>query len=963
MASDSLGWVYQFWQSEQKSAVNNSGSKIGADELPAVTQLFTEDYMVDFLLDNTLGAWHAGKVLNRNKELAETARDETELRAAVSLPGIPWTYLRFVRGEDKIWRPAAGVFDGWPEAAKDLKCLDPCMGSGHFIVAMFERLVALRMAEESVDQRAAVHAAISENLFGLEIDPRCTQIAAFNLAFAAWRRVGHGPLPAMNLACSGLGPNAKKDDWVKLGKGADKLQRGMGQLHQLFEKAPLLGSLINPRATKGDLLLAEFHELQPLLEKAMMQEAKDETAREMTVTARGIAKAAEILAGKFVLVATNVPYLGRGKQSEMLRVHCDHAHAAAKADLATCFVERCIDFCLPAGSVSLVTPQNWWFLGSYKTLRDRLLREHAFNFIVTLGEEAWQSFGDRGPVAALNVVSSVGPTAGHIMAGLDALPKPTIAEKTIELREGPVTLLAQKGQHENPDHRIMVDDPISGPLLYRYAESYQGVSPADFPHYGRSFWEISGGTKWRFWQSTVEETSSYGGRSLALWWNDDLREAVRSGQAYIRGDKAWNKRGVACRQMRNLSCTLYTGEAFDTNTAVIVPRDEADLPAVWAFCSSSEFRTTVRRIDKKVNVTNASFVKVPFDAARWQEVATQKYPNGLPRPFSADATQWLFGGHPKSSDQPLQVATARLLGYKWPRQTGSSFADSPAVGPDGLEKFASDDGIVSMPSVRGEEPAAERLRKLLAAAYAPEWNPQAELGLIRATGSKAGDFDEWLRDDFFAQHCDVFHQRPFVWHVWDGLKNGFHALVSYHKLAAPNGEGRQTLEKLIYSYLGDWIDRQRADQRNNVEGSDLRLAAAEHLKKELERILEGEPPCDIFVRWKPLSQQPVGWDPDIDDGVRINIRPFMTTKTLNPRSNDASIFRSTPNVKWDKDRGKEPQRSRENFPWFWGWDETTEDFSGRDEFDGNRWNDLHYSRQFKAQARGKPAKRDDGCNR
>ncbi|MCX6892690.1 MAG: hypothetical protein NTX51_14405, partial [Verrucomicrobia bacterium] len=215
-ASDSLGWVYQFWQAKKKEAVNASGVKIGADELPSVTQLFTEDYMVDFLLDNTLGAWHAGKVLAANPKLAENARSEDELRQAVALPGCPWKYLRFIKGKDGKWTPAAGTFDGWPKSAAALRVLDPCMGSGHFVVAMFERLVALRLAEEKLDEATAVAAVIRDNLFGLEIDPRCTQIGAFNLALAAWRRVGHCKLPAMNLACSGLAPNTREADWLAI---------------------------------------------------------------------------------------------------------------------------------------------------------------------------------------------------------------------------------------------------------------------------------------------------------------------------------------------------------------------------------------------------------------------------------------------------------------------------------------------------------------------------------------------------------------------------------------------------------------------------------------------------------------------------------------------------------------------------------------------------------------------------
>ena len=98
-----------------------------------------------------------------------------------------------------------------------------------------------------------------------------------------------------------------------------------------------------------------------------------------------------------------------------------------------------------------------------------------------------------------------------------------------------------------------------------------------------------------------------------------------------------------------------------------------------------------------------------------------------------------------------------------------------------------------------------------------------------------------------------------------------------------NGEGRRTLEKLIYSYLGDWIDRQRSPtQKAGVEGADApaRCSCQTSLRSELAKILEGEPPYDIFVRWKPLHEQPLGWDPDINDGVRMNIRPFMTSRPL-----------------------------------------------------------------------------------
>ncbi len=113
-------------------------------------------------------------------------------------------------------------------------------------------------------------------------------------------------------------------------------------------------------------------------------------------------------------------------------------------------------------------------------------------------------------------------------------------------------------------------------------------------------------------------------------------------------------------------------------------------------------------------------------------------------------------------------------------------------------------------------------------------------------------------------------------------------------------------------------------------GAEERLAAAFELRKRLAAILEGEPPHDLFIRWKPIEAQPVGWEPDADDGVRLNLRPFLAADLPGGRKG-AGILRSKPNVHWRKDRGRGPIREQERFPWFW-----------RDGgFTGERVNDVH----------------------
>ena len=1043
-AGDALGWTYQFWQAERKDAVNRSGAKIGADELPAVTQLFTEPYMVGFLLHNTLGAWRAGRLLAARADLAAAAPDEAALRRAVRLEaagGYDFAWLRFVRDARDgdaaerpagPWYPAAGAFEGWPQRAAELRILDPCCGSGHFLVEAFELLVRLRMDEERIALDDAIRAVLRDNLFGLEIDPRCTQIAAFNLALAAWRLAGRPiELPPLNLACSGLAPHAALGEWIALAEDAaaaggmpanrdllgvgdtllsGPLRNSLTALHDLFEQAPELGSLIDPRAAERRVFQADLESTRETLADALAhQPGSDETA-ERSVAAQGMARAAELLAERYTLVVTNVPYLARGKQSDVLKTFAAGRHADAKADLATLFVSRSFDWLAPHGAQAVVTPQNWLFLTSYHKLRERLLQDRTWNLVARLGEHAFEDPQAAGAFPALNVLSADCPAPGWRMAGLDvSAPRGQrpirAAEKAALLRRVGVASTSQHEQLQNPDAHIVLEPHGHTAILGGHATCLAGILNGDSPRFRRVFWEFpSLPDEWVFQQSTVRSTVTFGGRTGAIYFdevNGHLREnaLIRRRQLHDsdqRGNAAWHKWGVGISQMHSLPVTIYTGEKFDSSTAIVFSENQELTSAIWAFCSDTSFAERVRRINQKVSVENGYFEKLPFDRDHWQKVAAEKYPNGLPEPYSDDPTQWIFHGHPcgsvgwdeetkrtahgpwRTDPAVLQIAVARLAGYRWPAEHDPEMRLAGEMRTwvercRALNEFADPDGIVCLPPVGGEPAAADRLRRLLAAAYGADWSAATERRLLAATAGDAPPADSleaWLRDRFFAEHCKQFRHRPFVWHVWDGRRDGFGALVHYHRLAGPDGAGRRTLEALTYSYLGDWVARQEADQRDGKEGADGRLAAALDLQQQLERILEGEPTCDLFVRWKPLAAQPIGWTPDLNDGVRVNLRPFLSAEIARGGRAGAGVLRWKPNVAWGKDRGKEPAslRPREEYPWFWrcpgaGTVDERTDFTGGDEFDGNRWNNLHYTNAVKRGARATAEPETDGQER
>jgi len=1010
-ASDSLGWVYQFWQAKKKDEVNASEVKIGARELPAVTQLFTEPYMVSFLLDNSLGAWFvrqqtkrvvSGQLSDFSKRAIEklkNAESEEELREFFSLPGVPLSYLRFVKTghctlttdnssvfDGEHWMPAAGWFDGWPDNLSELKTLDPCCGSGHFLVAAFLMLVPMRMERDGLSAKDSVDSVLRENIHGLELDQRCVELAAFALALTAWKYPnagGYRVLPELNVACSGLSVSVAKEEWKQLGLGKKNLTIALDWMHDTFKDAPVLGSLLNPAKTDAAKLV-QWDELSSALEQALKQEQSEEQ-QEAAVVAQGLAKAATLLAGRYQWVITNVPYLARGKHNEPLRDFCERHYPEAKNDLATVFLDRCLELCGQGGTSSIVLPQNWLFLTSYKKFREKLLKNDTWHLIARLGPGAFETISGEVVKAILISLSRGNSTKesgglsacdaqaglfgdvndGNLIRGVDVSEPRTASEKAAQLLTGEIKSVEQSMQLDNPDARVVFAEGGYEAFLGDHCTCIEGISTGDIPRYVMFFWDINAQNKdWVPFIQNVTKSTFYSGCSEFIRWEFGKGALHNSPTAHnfpsenMNGYHVLGNKGIRITQMGRLPVTLYGGEVFGKNGGTLVLQSNDHLPAVWAFCESTEYGELVREIDQSMAVTVGSMIKVPFDLDHWTKVAEEKYPNGLPKPYTDDPTQWIFHGHPcgsviwdedkkrtthgplRTDDSVLHVAVARLLGYRWPAEldTSMELADEQREWVkrcEALAGYADDDGIVCIPPVRGEASASDRLLNLLAAAYGYAWSNDTLTALLKSADHAGKTLETWLREKFFTQHCKLFQHRPFIWHIWDGLADGFAALVNYHKLDA------KLLETLIYTYLGDWISRQKQDLSacdaqagiaSHVDGAQERLAAAEALKKKLELILEGEAPYDIFVRWKPLEKQPIGWDPDLNDGVRLNIRPFLTVPDVGKKG--AGVLRDKPNINWNKDRGKDV----ESAPWY-------------HLFHGERINDHHLSLKEKSMAR------------
>jgi hypothetical protein len=428
-ADDSLGWTYQFWQKERKDEVSRLEEAVEGSDISAVTQLFTEHYMVRFLLENTLGAWW----IYRNPTTSVQRQ---------------WEYFKSDIPHD---------FRTSPESLEEVTFIDPCCGSGHFLVEAF-LLIQAMYREQGMTSAQAGDATIANNLFGLELDPRCTQIAAFNVAFAAWRHGGFRKLPELQIACSGLPLKGSRSMWEQLAGDNEELRAGMSLLHGIFSNAEDLGSLIHPPeafSTKGGTSVRQFtfegmheaerqkqldlasslhwKELEPLLQQAVAEDDNRESYF-AGVRGQGVAKAAQMLSGHYSFAVTNPPFLAVNKAGKDLKAFCNENHPEAKKDLATCFIERLRAFTVPGGEYAIVCPQNWLFLGSDKKFRQKLLKEQRWLAVVRFGPGAFETISGEVMQAANLIFTNQPPTTGDSFFGLDASGPKGAANKASFLR-------------------------------------------------------------------------------------------------------------------------------------------------------------------------------------------------------------------------------------------------------------------------------------------------------------------------------------------------------------------------------------------------------------------------------------------------------------------------------------------------------------------------------------------------
>lgn len=365
-----IGWLYQYYNTELKDdtfAQLKKNVKITKERIPAATQLFTPDWIVRYMVENSLGRlWLEGhpnaELLGGWKYYLDEAEQEPEVE----------TQLAKLREEYKTIKP------------EEIKVIDPCMGSGHILVYAFDVLMQI-YTSAGWDQREAAQSILKNNLFGLDIDDRAAQLSYFAVMMKARqydrRLLTRGIQPNIYSIRESNGIQAMTIEYFH--KNDPKLKADIESIVAEMRDAKEYGSILNITPVDFAGLYARFDEIREDI-NMMQMSALDELLP--------LVKCAELLAQKYDVVVTNPPYMAVSNAGAKVNDYVKKNFPDSKADLFAVFIERCGQMAKKNGYQAMITQHAWMFLSSFEKLRTKLLAVDIVN-MAHLGARAFEEIG------------------------------------------------------------------------------------------------------------------------------------------------------------------------------------------------------------------------------------------------------------------------------------------------------------------------------------------------------------------------------------------------------------------------------------------------------------------------------------------------------------------------------------------------------------------------------------------
>ena len=411
-----IGWLYQFYNTELKAEVFAKNGKITKNEIPAATQLFTPDWIVRYMVENSLGRIYVDKRKNEGiyadgrglDEMtwheAESERIATEKLIADKMG---WKYylpeaeqMQEVRKQlDEIQNEYATL------DVKDIKVIDPCMGSGHILVYAFDVLMQIYEAA-GYSQRDAAQSILENNLYGLDIDDRAAQLAYFAVMMKARqydRRIfSRGIQPHVYAIVESNGLDSSSVEYFT--NNDPQLKKDFGTLMDELRDAKEYGSILNISQVDFSALYARVEEVR----------ADISMFREIVLNSvLPLIQVSEVMAQKYDVVVTNPPYMAVSNAGAKVNDYVKKYFPDSKSDMFAVFIERCGQMTKKDGYQAMITQHSWMFLSSFEKLRTKLLAVDIIS-MAHLGARAFEEIGGEVVQTATFVIqkSSVKKYAG-----------------------------------------------------------------------------------------------------------------------------------------------------------------------------------------------------------------------------------------------------------------------------------------------------------------------------------------------------------------------------------------------------------------------------------------------------------------------------------------------------------------------------------------------------------------------
>ena len=649
-----IGWLYQYYNSELKDetfALLKKNVKISKERIPAATQLFTPDWIVRYMVENSLGRlWYEGHPNDEIKKEWKYYLDEAQQEPEVE------EQLKTIREEYKTIKP------------EDIKVIDPCMGSGHILVYAFDVLMQI-YTSAGWSEKDAAESILENNIFGLDIDDRAGQLAYFAVMMKA-RKYNRKILTKSirpKVYAIQESNNVKIEAWWRLGPEEDIARR---LVHDLTD-AKEYGSILNLSVSTAELQLLRnrLDDIEEMSDQGNLLDViqSDEITRQLYP----LTELAEIMVQKYDVVVTNPPYMSGSGMSGKLSDYVKKYYPDSKSDLFAVFIERCNMMNMSYGYQAMITQHAWMFLSSFENLRKKLLDGNIIN-MAHLGTRAFDEIGGEvvqttafilsklsiseyiGTYCRLTAYNSEERKETAFLAGLDRYY--SSSPKYEMIPGSPIAYWVSNAVQQvfnNP--KIQDIEPprfgMSTADNNRFVRVWHEVSYQKFAHPVDEWSQVDKNKKWYPYNNGGQFRRWYGDNGDLVNWEKDGCEIKAFERAAVRNRDFYLLRGITWTSIASskISVRAFNYGFLFSSAGFCIFEDELRL-YILAFMNSIVCEKLLNVLSPTINFNVGDIAKLPinvnYNAKKSIELITSNCVNLSKEDWDSNETSWDFKKSP-----------------------------------------------------------------------------------------------------------------------------------------------------------------------------------------------------------------------------------------------------------------------------------------------------------------------------